>query len=179
MKNVKTSGIHFPHMIQCVLIIFASLLLGCSQSITVTKQGDKFSNDNISFDQFNHLRTGKYFTMEKTDSTTTPIMLLSVNSDSIIFESGDAPIRQSLPMSSVSTLVYQQDDNGFNAMIGAFAGLVVGGVLAKSIFDFNDNSSSIAGFSIVISGTAAGGLIGYNTVTSLKYSFPLPKTKKP
>ncbi|MDP1677602.1 MAG: hypothetical protein Q8L88_12150 [Bacteroidota bacterium] len=60
-------------------------------------------------------------------------------------------------------------------MIGGFGGLLLGGVTTKSIFDFNDNDSSIKGFITVITSSVIGALIGYNNETTLTYSFPHKK----
>lgn len=147
-----------------LFMLIALILAGCSQSIVVSKQGDQFSNNNISFDQFNRLREGKYFEMVLLDSSVIPLTLLRAGSDSIRFETGEGNERRSLPTGSVSMLIYHQNDNGFNAMIGAFAGLVIGGAVSRSLFDFNDNASSIEGFAMVVGGTVIGGMIGYHSL---------------
>jgi hypothetical protein len=88
-------------------------------------------------------------------------------------------LRLSVPTASISQLTYHQNDNGFNAMIGGFGGLLFGGAVAKSLFDFNDNTSSIKGFCTVIGATVIGALIGYNNETVLTYTFPPQKKKRP
>lgn len=106
-------------------------------------------------------------------------MLIHAASDSIIFRTEGESEPRSFPVGSESILIYRQNDNGLNAMIGAFAGLVLSGAAAKSLFDFNDNRSSIGGFATVIAGTMAGALIGYNSETEIVYHFKPQKTKKP
>ncbi len=167
------------HSLLFFYLLAIMLFTGCGQSFIVTRLGDPNSGDNISYDQFNRLRTGKYFEMVLKDSSVIPITLIRAGSDSIVFETGEDLVRQSLPIGSVSILNYHQNDNGFNAMIGGFGGLLLGGVAAKSLFDFNDNESSIKGFATVITCSVVGALIGYNNETILTYYFPPQKKKKP
>lgn len=155
------------------------LLTGCSQSFIVTRQGDPLSGENISYDQFNRLREGKYFEMIVKNSSVISITLIRAGVDSIIYETGEEQVRHSIPIDSVVVLNYRQNDNGFNAMIGGFGGLLFGGAAAKSLFDFNDNESSIQGFVAVITSTVTGAVIGYNNETLLAYYFPPQKKKKP
>ncbi len=164
------------------LLFFQLLIIisftGCGQSFYVTRQGDLNSGDNISYDQFNRLRTGKYFEMNLKDSSVIQITLVRAGIDSIVYETGDDPVRQSLPIGSVSMLLYHQNDNGFNTMIGGFGGLLLGGITAKSLFDFNNNESSIKGFATVIICSVVGAVIGYHNETILTYYFPPQRKKK-
>ncbi len=161
--------------LRCLCLIIACGIAGCSQSIVVTKQGEQFSNTRISCEQFNRLRSGKYFDMVLADSTMIPITFIRTESDSIRFETGDLHQRHTLPLGSVSMLIYRQNDNGFNSMIGAFAGLFLSGAITRALFDFNNNASSIEGFAMVIGGTAGGALIGYYNETTSTYTFQSTK----
>jgi hypothetical protein len=172
---MKTLQKHSSVVFQLIVLL---LFTGCSQSFIVTKQGERFSNDNISFDQFNRLRGGKYFEMVLKDSSVVLITLIRTDSDSIVYETGEEPVQYSLPIESVTMLTFHQNDNGINAMIGGFGGLLIGGGAAKSFFDFNDSKSSIKGFATVVTCTVVGALIGYNSKTAITYYFPPQKKKK-
>ena len=111
------------------------------------------------------------------DSSVILMTLIHASSDSVVDESGEDSVQLSVPTGSISRLIYSQNDNRFNAALGGFGGLLLGGIAAKSIFDFNDNGSSIKGFVTVITCRVVGALIGYDHETMLPYSFPSQKKK--
>ncbi len=162
---------YHPRIVCCLLIAATVLAAGCSQSIMVTRKGNPMSNDNISVDQFNRLRSDKYFDMHLNDSTVVPVKLISASVDSIIIETVNSEERMSVPVTDVARLEYHQNDQGFNAMIGAFVGLVISGAVSRMAIDPHQSSSSVKGFALILSGTAAGGWLGYNSTSTIDYRF--------
>jgi hypothetical protein len=157
-----------------VLIMFS----GCAQQFLVTAPGRESTENAVSYDLFNRSRNGKIFEAVLNDSSRIPIRLISAGKDSIFYRTLDSGVVYSIPTDSVSGLLYRQNNNGLNAIVGGFIGCFCTALTAGAVTNFNDEASSIAAFAATIGGTTAGALIGYHLDTDILYRFT-PETTAP
>lgn len=169
MKRKNNSGSLFFEMLLTVVIL---TMMSCGQSVLITRTGEQPSKDNITIDQFSREKSGKYFSLMRTDSAVMQIKFIGIKNDSILYMLYESNNIESLSLEAVEYMEYRQDDRGFHALVGGFTGLFGGALLGASQFDLKNSNTSIAAFSFLITTTVTGAVVGYHTGTNIRYTMP-------